>query len=494
MRRFGLTNFLRNLTSPAAATTTTAASTTTTNSKINFDSTSSSSTSQIPKLSSSCRLSSTSSSKQDFYEVLGVSKGASEADIKKAYRKKAMETHPDRPNGNKEMFAKVGEAYEVLSDPQKRQVYDQYGAEAATGAGGMGGMGGMGGFGGRSAEDIFADFFRSAGGGNPFAGGDGMGGQQRRMRVSDIDTVVTCTLEELYTGVTKTIRVNRPNIYTNCKGSGSKKGADGKKKCVNCNGSGREVQQIRMGPGMVQQLVQECRRCNGTGKTISPEDACGSCRSEGYSMKSEELSIHIPAGIPDGATMVMRGMAGEIPDAEPGDINIQIQMRPHAQFKRLGKDLVVNHTITLSEALLGMELRLTMPDGRTVVATSPANQVLKSNTVLSFPGLGMPGNRESGSTANGNLYINVSVKMPATLTNDQKTKLEEILGAPNRDKGAPENSRVAGKMLTQSWEELSRAKAGEWENYGAGAGGGRRGGGGARRGGGGGQQAECVQQ
>lgn len=485
MRRFGLTNILRTVQNAATAS---AANTCNNNNG-------------IPKLTSSSRFAAASGGadkKQDFYEVLGVSKTATDAEIKKAYRKKAMETHPDRPGGNKDTFAKVGEAYECLSDASKRQMYDQYGAEAANmgGMGGPGGMGGMGGFGGRSAEDIFADFFRASGGGggNPF-GGDMGGGQMRRQRVSDIDTVVTCSLEELYTGVTKSIRVNRPSVCTGCKGSGSNKGKEGKKKCVNCNGSGREVQQIRMGPGMVQQLVQECRRCNGTGKTIATEDQCNTCRAEGFQMKSEELSIHIPAGIPDGATLVMRGMAGEIPDADPGDINIQIQMRPHAQFKRMGKDLVVNHTCTLSEALLGMELRLTMPDGRTVVATSPANSVLKANTVLSFPGLGMPSTRETHGSGNGNLYINVNVKMPATLTNDQKTELEKILGAPSRDKGAPDNSRVAGKMLTQSWEELSRAKAGEWSSGGAGGG---NGGGRGRRGGGqgqpGGQGVECAQQ
>jgi len=485
MRRFGLSNFVRNVHAAAAATNSSSSSSSTTNKT---------SSSISPNIASALRLAS-SSGKKDYYDVLGVSKGASKDEIKKAYRELAKKHHPDRPNGNKDLFAQVGEAYEVLSDPQKRQTYDQFGAEAAQHGGFPGGMGG----GGRSAEDIFADFFRSAGGGggNPF-GGDMGGGAPRRMRVSDIDTVVTCTLEELYTGVTKMIRVNRPKLCSTCSGSGSNKGAEGKKKCVNCNGSGREVQQIRMGPGMVQQLVQECRRCNGTGKTIATEDQCNSCRAEGYSMKSEELSIHVPPGIPDGATLVMRGMAGEIPDAEPGDINIQIQMRPHHQFKRMGKDLVVNHTCTLSEALLGMELRLTMPDGRTVVATSPANQILKSNTVLSFPGLGMPASREGGgNVSNGNLYINVGVKMPATLTKEQKAKIEEILGAPSRDKGAAESARVAGKMLTQSWEELSRAKAGEWQSYGGSGGHGGGGGGRSRRGGAaGGQQqgVDCAQQ
>jgi DnaJ-class molecular chaperone len=349
----------------------------------------------MPHLFDAARLQSSKvDDKKDFYKILGVEKSASEADIKKAYRKKALELHPDR-GGNKDDFAALSSAYEVLSDSKKRQVYDNYGADAAAGSGGMGGFpGGGGGFGGRSPEDIFADFFRQAGGsGGPFGDMGGAGGRAaQRMRVSDIETVVSCTLEEIYSGAHKTIRVTRPHVCASCKGSGSSKGEAGKKKCINCNGSGREVQQVRMGPGMVQQIVQDCRRCNGAGETIATEDQCRTCRTEGYTTKSEELSIQIPAGVPSEAVMVLRGMAGDMPNAEPGDIHVRIQVKPHAVFQRMGSDLVVqNHTVTLSEALLGMELRLTMPDGRTVVATSPANHILKPNAVLSVPGMGMPG-------------------------------------------------------------------------------------------------------
>ena len=428
--------------------------------------------------------------KKDFYETLGVTKTANESEIKKAYRKKAMDYHPDRPGGNKDKFAALSEAYEVLSDTQKRQVYDQYGAEAATQQG-PGGMGGMGGMGGRSPEDIFAEFFRSGAGGgmDPFGGGGG-GGGQKRMRVADIDTTVTCSLEELFSGTTKTIRVQRPISCATCKGSGSSKGKEGKKTCAQCNGAGREVQQVRMGPGMVQQLVQDCRRCNGTGKTIAAEDVCKTCRSEGYSVKSEEMSIHIPAGVSDGNVMVMRGMAGDIPGAEPGDINVQIQMRPHSVFKRMGKDLIVNHTCSLSEALLGMEVRLTMPDGRTVVAASPENSVLKPNCVISLPGLGMPAAKEQGGGSPGNLYVVVNVKMPNTLNKEQRAQIEATLGKPSRDAGAPEGSRTPGKLLTQSFEELSRSKANDWAERPRGGGNGGRGGqrGGPQQG------AECVQQ
>jgi molecular chaperone DnaJ len=437
--------------------------------------------------------SSSSSAKEDFYEVLGVSKTASDADIKKAYRKKAMETHPDRPGGSKDTFAKVGEAYEVLSDPQKRQTYDTYGAEAAT----RQGPGGMGDFGGRSPEDIFADFFRNAGGGNPFAQG-GAGGGQQRVRVSDIDTVITVSLEELFTGVTKTIRVNRPTVCTKCSGSGSNKGEAGKKRCASCNGSGREVQQIRMGPGMVQQLVQECRRCNGVGTSIAQEDVCSACRSEGFQVKPADLTVQVPAGVPDGAYLIMRGMAGDVPGAEPGDVNVQVQLRPHPVFRMLGKDLVVVHSCTLSEALLGLELRLTMPDGRTVIATSPASTVLKPNCVLNFPGMGMPSPREGGgaSQGNGNLYVVIQLQMPARLTAEQREKLEAILGKPARDTGAPESARVAGKLMTQNFDELQRTKANEWasaEQRGGGRPRSRQGGGGG--GGGGGQQGvQCAQQ
>uniref|UniRef100_A0A7S1QYY0 J domain-containing protein n=1 Tax=Neobodo designis TaxID=312471 RepID=A0A7S1QYY0_NEODS len=415
--------------------------------------------------------SSGSGKKRDYYEVLGVSRGASESDLKKAYRKRAMATHPDK-GGDKEEFAAVSEAYECLSSPDKRRAYDQFGHEAAN----MGGMGGMGGH--RSAEDIFADFFRSAG------MGGGMGGGGQPAQVEDVDVKLTATLEDIFSGVTKSVRVRRPAVCGECRGEGTKQPGQ-KVNCKQCGGSGRVVQRVQMGPGMVQQVVSHCNACDGAGKTIRPEDRCTKCRGEGYTITSESVSISVPAGVPEGAVMVMQGAGGEKPNMAPGNLNVHIEVLPHRTFKRRGDDLILEKTVSLVEALTGVHMRVALPDGRTVVVKSEEGKPLKHNGVLAVMHEGMPKYQRGGR---GHLYVVTKVNMPSNLTTEQREALEKVFGKAHREE--PGTKTITAKQLSESFQELEQAKAADWSRGGGGHGGS---GGGSRRRGGQSQEAQCQQ-
>lgn len=434
------------------------------------------------------------SKSKDFYEVLGVSKTASAADIKKAYRKRAMETHPDQ-GGDKDEFASVAQAYEVLSSPEKRQVYDQYGAEAATnpGMGGMGGggMGGMGGFGGRDPSDIFAEFFRQSGG-NPFGGMGGGGGRQMQ-KVEDVEATLRLTLEEANTGVTKKIRIERPETCGTCRGEGTK---DGKAKsaCGKCRGAGRIVQQHTMGPGMVQQVVTQCPACNGAGKTAAPGDQCGDCHGQGFKTKSATVSVTVPKGVHGNNILVMQGEAGTMPNAVPGDLHVHLEIAKHRVFERKGNDLLVQHECTLIEALAGVEKKITLLDGRTIVVKTPAGEVIRDNGVIKVPGEGMA----TQSGGRGDLFVVVKISMPKTLKPEQLAKLEEVLGKPRRESDDAGTTVAKCSVLADTREVLERQKASQWEQTDDSEASSRRQQGQRRRGGnssfGGAPQAECAQQ
>lgn len=388
-----------------------------------------------------------SSGNKDYYKILGVNRNADIKEVKKAYRKRALETHPDQ-GGNKEEFAEIAEAYEVLSNPEKKQIYDQYGSEAATnpnmGAAGMGGH--------RSAEDIFAEFFR--GGGMGF--GDMFGGRRGNATptVEPIEVRVKLTLEEVFKGVTKKIRVNRPQICSECTGFGTKSKTE-KPKCTNCNGSGHVVQQHRMGPGMVQQTISDCSRCRGTGTTAKPNDQCSHCQAKGYKNVSQDVSLEIPAGVPANVTLVVRGEGGRIPNAQPGDLHVHVDVSQHSVFQRKGDDLIVNKMISLSEALLGFSFSLTSLSGTTlnISVTEPLH---KLDGVVKIPGEGI----QSGPGRRGDLYIFTTVKMPTKLTEEQKKLVEKAFGKPTAAKS--EGRSIKGRVLRETRGELEDQKQSAW--------------------------------
>ncbi|ORC92168.1 chaperone DnaJ protein [Trypanosoma theileri] len=420
-----------------------------------------------------------SSGGKDYYKILGVSRTATPAEIKKAYRKRALETHPDQ-GGKKEDFAEVAEAYECLSSEDKRRVYDQYGSEAASNMDAAGGMGG--GFGGRSAEDIFAEFFKG--------GMGGFGGDVRRgpQQVSPIEVKIRMTLEEVYKGVSKTLRVNRPVICADCRGFGTKSQTK-KPKCTHCDGSGHVVHQHRMGPGMVQQTVSQCSRCSGSGTMAKAEDNCPKCHGLGYRHIAQDVNIDIPAGVPANVTLVVRGEGGTMPDAEPGDLHVHVEVTPHKKFTRRGDDLLITKEVSLSEALLRVQMSLKMLDGRVISVHVPNDTVLKPNSVLKVPGEGMP----SSNGGRGDLYVMTHMKMPQKLTKQQREAIISAFGAPNESSDASANSVVTARVMRENTHEFEDSMRENWDAQESG-GMGRRGGGSNGRGGRRSQQAECVHQ
>eukprot|EP00796_Vickermania_ingenoplastis_P005321 gene5321-3823_t len=390
-----------------------------------------------------------STGNKDYYKILGVDRNADTKAIKKAYRKRAMETHPDQ-GGNKEEFAEVAEAYEILSNAEKKQIYDQYGSEAATNPN----MGGGGGFSHRSAEDIFAEFFR--GGGMGF--GDMFGGRGRQTPVVEpVEVRVRLSLEDVFKGVTKKVRVTRPQICSECDGFGTKSKSE-KPKCSNCNGSGHVVQQHRMGPGMVQQTISDCPRCRGTGTTAKPDDQCPRCSSKGYKQATQEVSLEIPAGVPANVTLVVRGEGGRIPGAQPGDLHVHVDISPHTTYKRRGDDLIAQKMITLSDALLGCHFSLKALDGRTL-NISTTDHLLKPDAVIKVAGEGMP----STSGRRGDLYIYTTVKMPARLTSEQRELVEKAFGKSTAANTA--GTAVKGRVLRESRQELEDQKSSAWSEH-----------------------------
>ncbi|KEG15189.1 putative chaperone DNAJ protein [Trypanosoma grayi] len=417
-----------------------------------------------------------SSQEKDYYKTLGVSRSASPSDIKKAYRKRALETHPDQ-GGKKEDFAEVAEAYECLSNEEKRRVYDQYGSEAASH---MGAEGGMGGFNGRSAEDIFAEFFK---------GGMGGFGEMNRgpPQVPPIAVKLRLTLEEIYKGVTKSPRINRPAICSDCRGFGTKSQTK-KPKCTHCDGSGHVVHQHRMGPGMVQQTVSQCPRCGGSGTMAKAEDQCPKCRGLGYRHLAQDVNIEIPAGVPADVTLVVCGEGGTMPDAEPGDLHVQIEVAHHKIFTRRGDDLLMTKEVSLSEALLGLHMSIKMLDGRHLTVKVPGDTVLKPDSVLKLSGEGMP----SSNGGRGDLYIIKRLKVPQKLTKQQREAIESAFGEPHKVPDASEDKMVTARVIRESAHELEETMREKWGAQEGGRQG--RGGGRQRRDKPGSQQAECVHQ
>ncbi|EPY19310.1 molecular chaperone DnaJ [Strigomonas culicis] len=410
--------------------------------------------------------------------------------IKKAYRKRALETHPDQ-GGKKEDFAEVAEAYEILSDPQKKQVYDQYGSEAANQSGMHGGMGGYGG-GHRSAEDIFSEFFRGAGMGgfgDMFGMGGGGGMNRGPPTVEPQEVRVRLTLEEVYKGVVKTLTVNRPQVCTQCDGHGTKS-KKAKEPCAQCGGSGHVVQQTRMDAGMVRQTITGCPRCQGTGTMAKAEDQCGRCSGRGYRKVSQQVSVEIPAGVPPNVTLVVRGEGGAIPGAQPGDLHVHIEIQPHSVFERRGDDLIVRRNVTLAEALLGLQMPLKLLDGRTVHIKTGEDTVLKPNGVIKLVGEGMP----TASGGRGDIYVFATLSMPTKLTEAQRDHIKKAFGIPKEDPNASPGNTVKARVLRETREQLEQQKRGVWEaanggNFGGGASSRR-----ARSNMGGGQTAECATQ
>lgn len=364
--------------------------------------------------------------KKDFYEVLSVNRDASEDDIKKSYRKLAMKYHPDRNPDNpnaEEHFKEAKEAYEVLSDPQKRSAYDQYGhAGVDPQAGGMGGAGaaGFGGF-AEAFGDIFGDIF----GGSPR-------GRSSVYRGADLRYNLEIGLEEAAKGIEKKIRIPTMEECETCHGSGAKPGTS-PITCSTCNGQG----QVRMQQGFFS-IQQTCPRCHGTGKIVA--DPCKSCSGAGRIKKQKTLAVKIPAGVDEGDRIRLSG-EGEAGTngGPPGDLYVVIQIRPHSVFQRDQNDLHCEMPISFTTAALGGEIDIPTLDGHAKLKIPAETQ---SSQVFRLRGKGIKGVR---SSTHGDLLCHVVVETPVKLTDRQKELLHEFEEINQKD-GDRHNPRAKSWM------------------------------------------------
>lgn len=350
-----------------------------------------------------------------YYDVLGVSKSATPDELKKAYRKAAIKNHPDK-GGDPEKFKELAQAYEVLSDPEKRELYDQYGEDALKE--GMGGGGAS-----HNPFDIFESFFGGSFGGSSFGGGSSRG--RRQKQGEDVVHPLKVSLEDLYNGTSRKLSLSRNVICSKCKGKGSKSGASGR--CMGCQGSGMKVSIRQLGPGMIQQMQHVCPDCRGAGETISEKDKCGQCKGSKVIQDKKVLEVHVEKGMQHGQRIVFQGEADEAPDTITGDIVFVLQLKDHSKFKRKGDDLYVEHALNLTEALCGFQFPLTHLDGRQLLIKSTPGEIVKPNQYKAINDEGMP--QYQRPFMKGRLYIHFNVEFPESgaLTLEQCKQLESIL-------------------------------------------------------------------
>ncbi|MPQ45762.1 molecular chaperone DnaJ [Marinifilum sp. N1E240] len=355
-------------------------------------------------------------SKRDYYEVLGVSKSASEAELKKAYRKKAIQFHPDKNPGNKEAeenFKEAAEAYEVLSNAEKRQRYDQFGHA------GMGGASGGGFGGGMNMEDIFSHFGDIFGGSSFFGGGFGGGGgrSQRVNRGSNLRVKVKLTLKEIAEGVEKKIKVKKYIECNSCNGSGAKDGSSFST-CSTCNGSGQvtRVQNTILGQ---MQTASTCPSCSGEGKMIT--NKCTSCSGEGIVRDEEIITINIPAGVAEGMQLSVggRGNAARRGGVN-GDLLILIQEEAHPELVRDENDLLYNLFISIPDSILGTAVEIPTIENKVKVKIEAGTQPGK---ILRLRGKGLP---DVNGYGRGDLMVKINVWVPNNVTKDEKKILEKL--------------------------------------------------------------------
>ena len=354
--------------------------------------------------------------KRDYYEVLGVPKGADGDEIKKAYRRKAKELHPDRNADNPDaeaQFKEANEAYEVLKDAEKKAAYDRFGHAAFEGGMGGGGSRPGGGFSGQgdfasAFSDVFDDLF------GDFMGGGRGGGRSRASRGNDLRYNLRVTLEEAYAGLQKTIRIPTSTACTTCNGTGAEGGSE-PQTCPTCSGMGK----VRAQQGFFT-VERTCPTCNGMGQTI--KNPCGSCHGQGRVETEKSLSVNIPAGVETGTRIRLAG-EGEagMRGGPPGDLYIFIEVREHEIFEREGTNLFCRVPVTMTSAALGGDIEVPTIDGGRSRVKIPAGS--QSGRQMRLRSKGMPALRGGGA---GDMFIELAVETPVNLTSKQRELLKEF--------------------------------------------------------------------
>ncbi|KAK3739079.1 hypothetical protein QZH41_011817 [Actinostola sp. cb2023] len=339
------------------------------------------------------------------YDLLGVPPNATDIDLKKAYRKLAKELHPDKNPETGEKFKEISFAYDVLSNPEKRDVYDRYGEkglrEGPVAAGGF--------------DDILSHIFGGGLGGGGLGGGlfgssfGGFGGmRQRRRRGEDMFHPLKVTLEDLYNGKSTKLQLSKNVICPTCSGAGGKSGA--MRTCSGCKGRGIKVTIRSIGPGMVQQMQSTCNDCYGEGEVINPKDRCKKCEGKKVVKESKILEVHVDKGMSDNQKITFRGEGDQEPNVEPGDIILILQQKNHDTFTRRGEDLYITKDIGLVEALCGFQMVIKHMDGRDLVVNYPPGNVIEPDCLRGAINEGMPIYRNPHEK--GNLYIRFNIVFP----------------------------------------------------------------------------------
>jgi molecular chaperone DnaJ len=353
--------------------------------------------------------------KRDYYEVLGVKKDASADEIKKAFRRKAIELHPDKQGGDEAKFKEVNEAYEVLKDPSKKQRYDQFGHAGVGGNGGFEGFGGggFGGFGqGQSFDfgdmglgDIFSSFF-----------GGGMGGQQRQSRGRDVESAVEITFEQAVFGTEVELHLNINDTCEHCKGTTVEPGYE-LKTCDTCQGRGQVVTVARTVFGNIQQAAT-CPKCKGAGKI--PEKLCSVCDGKGTQAKSQHINLKIPAGVDDGATIRLHEHGEAIANGPKGDLYVNIRVKPHKRFTREGDLILSEEHVSMVDAALGTEIEIDTVDGPVRMKVPAGTQ---SGADFKLSNHGVPHMKGSSRGAH---IVTIVVDTPTKLNKQQREILEQF--------------------------------------------------------------------
>jgi DnaJ family protein A protein 2 len=346
-----------------------------------------------------------------FYELLGINKDATESEIKKAFRKLAMKHHPDK-GGDEHYFKELSRAYEVLSNKEKRQIYDEYGEEGLENGGGGGGT-----------DDILSQMFG-------FGGGRSRGRQRRKGE--DIVHPLHCTLEQLYNGRSVKMALNKKVACSECSGSGSLN-PEGKQTCSDCKGRGVKVVVRQIGPGMIQQMQTSCSACKGEGVVVSDKDRCQACRGNGVVSERKVLQVEVEKGMKHGQKITFREEGDYEPNADAGDVIFVVQAKEHSRFVRKGDDLLMEQHVPLREALCGATIVFQHLDERNIVIKTAPGEIIKPGDVRVVQEEGMPMHRNP--FVKGRMFIRFVVDFPepGSLTPAMIEALQDALPGPGPD-------------------------------------------------------------
>jgi molecular chaperone DnaJ len=364
--------------------------------------------------------------KRDYYEVLGVGKGASADEIKKAFRRKAIELHPDKQGGDEAKFKEVNDAYEVLKDSGKRQRYDQFGHAGVGGsAASDGGNPFAGGFGGQNVNFDFGDLGLGDIFGSFFGGGAGGNRQQRQARGNDVETRIEISFEEAVFGTDVDLNLTLDDVCSHCKGTTAEPGHS-LKTCETCKGSGQVVTATRTIFGNIQQAAI-CPTCHGTGKV--PEKVCSVCHGKGTERRAQKIQLKVPAGIDDGATIRLREHGEAIANGPKGDLYVHVRVKAHKHFTREGDLILSEAHVSMVAAALGTEMDVDTVDGKVRMKVPAGTQ---SGTDFKLSNHGVPHMRAESRGAH---IVTIVVDTPTKLTKQQKELLEQFARGGSKKRG-----------------------------------------------------------